>query len=340
MPVAKPGTLPRWAETAGGVAAGAGQITAPSSGKQDTGWNVAELPPAQIFNWLLWTLYQWIKWINDLANQAMTWTAAHIFQAGVTVTQSTLNTAAAILTGNGTAPGVDATGGATAPAAKLTAGGAGTPAAGALQLVSQTTPSAPANGQLWYDGTDLVVRVGGVSKALTGPVSVDNVTIELNAGALRIKALGVDTAQIKDAAVTQAKRAAATATIGADSGTFDSAVNNTFQTITNLSVTIACTGRPVLIVMEAVRPGAEFNSVAAQNVFMDLWKDGVTGTNNISRWRFKLTASASDTPITGFSKIDVPAAGSHTYTVTIQSDLAQGNPAVHFKDWRLVAVEL
>lgn len=59
----KPSVVPRWAETGGGTPAAG--ITEPSSGQKDSGWLVGAKPPAQFFNWILWVIYQWIKYLND-----------------------------------------------------------------------------------------------------------------------------------------------------------------------------------------------------------------------------------------------------------------------------------
>jgi len=72
MPITKPSTLPRWAD-AGGA------LTTPMSGKQDVGWLVNEKPPAQIMNWLQNNVYQWMQYLNDLPNQALSWTVQQIF---------------------------------------------------------------------------------------------------------------------------------------------------------------------------------------------------------------------------------------------------------------------
>lgn len=82
---------------------------------------------------------------------------------GVGNVSPTLNTAAVDATGNGTAPGV-----------KATAGGSTTPARGAVSLVAQNTPSAPTDGDLWYDTQvarpRFAARVDGV--ASNTPVAV------------------------------------------------------------------------------------------------------------------------------------------------------------------------
>lgn len=59
----KPTDLVRWAETAGGTPSS--EIDTPSSGKRDSGWTDGEIPPHDIFNYLAWALYQWIKYLND-----------------------------------------------------------------------------------------------------------------------------------------------------------------------------------------------------------------------------------------------------------------------------------
>lgn len=53
----------RWAETGGGTPASG--ITAPSSGKKDTGWVPGEKPAAQIFNHILHEAYKWFKYLSD-----------------------------------------------------------------------------------------------------------------------------------------------------------------------------------------------------------------------------------------------------------------------------------
>lgn len=54
--MAKPGSLPRWADV-GGV------ILVPTSGKLDVGW-VVERPPYQFFNWWMNLVYQWTLYLS------------------------------------------------------------------------------------------------------------------------------------------------------------------------------------------------------------------------------------------------------------------------------------
>jgi hypothetical protein len=67
--MAKPATLPRWAETAGGVPDA--NIVAPNAGKMDTGFTVGgDIPTSGGLNWLFNTFLQWVKWLNDSASIA------------------------------------------------------------------------------------------------------------------------------------------------------------------------------------------------------------------------------------------------------------------------------
>jgi hypothetical protein len=59
----KPSVVPRWAETVGG--APAANITAPTSGQQDTGFTVGQVPPSGYVNFLLRYIYDWILYLKD-----------------------------------------------------------------------------------------------------------------------------------------------------------------------------------------------------------------------------------------------------------------------------------
>lgn len=77
----KPVKLPRWGDNL----ADPSDIVEPLAGKKDIGWQDAELPPHSYMNWLFNLIYLWTAWLDSLTDQALTWTAAHIFQAGMTI---------------------------------------------------------------------------------------------------------------------------------------------------------------------------------------------------------------------------------------------------------------
>lgn len=82
MSLSKPTNLPRWAD--GGGAA----ITEPSSGEKDVGWEDAAVIPADYFNWLQFTTYEWLAWLDDPTEiTAVTLTATADVQGWVVQTQ-------------------------------------------------------------------------------------------------------------------------------------------------------------------------------------------------------------------------------------------------------------
>lgn len=56
--MAKPGSLPRWADGA------SAQIVEPPSGTKDTGWGTGEKPANSYFNWFWNLVYQWISYLD------------------------------------------------------------------------------------------------------------------------------------------------------------------------------------------------------------------------------------------------------------------------------------
>lgn len=84
-------TLPRWAST---VSADPARVVEPPAGKKDIGWDVAEKPPAQWKNWLLLQVYNWLSWLDAFETEAHSWTKTQTFGAGITVSNTTLNTRA------------------------------------------------------------------------------------------------------------------------------------------------------------------------------------------------------------------------------------------------------
>ena len=116
-------TLPRFADT---VAANPARVVEPPSGKKDIGWDVGEKPPAQWKNWLLLQTYNWLVWLDAFESESHTWTKLQTFGAGITVSNSTLNTRAIYGIGNGTAEGVKGVGGPGGNGIVAEASGAGT----------------------------------------------------------------------------------------------------------------------------------------------------------------------------------------------------------------------
>jgi len=101
-------TLPRWAST---VSADPARVVEPPSGKKDVGWDVAEKPPAQWKNWLLYNAYAWLLWLDSYETELHTWTRTQTFGEGISCSNTLLNTRAVYAIGNGTAEGLYGVGG-------------------------------------------------------------------------------------------------------------------------------------------------------------------------------------------------------------------------------------
>lgn len=172
------------------------------------------------------------------------------------------------------------------------------------------------------DSTNL--QDGAVTGAKLDPGVVDNSTLQYTSSQLSIKDLGV----------TQAKRAALGQQVSSSCGTF-STISGSFVSVTNLTVTITTTGRPV---------------------FIGLIPDGTTGFSNISAqsgasgfdYRFRNTSTSTDIargllaqsawPVSAFSTIYVVAAGTYVITFDIASDDGIHTSNVSFA--KLIAYEL
>lgn len=188
-------------------------------------------------------------------------------------------------------------------------------------------------------------------------VSVDDVGIEIDGNTLQLKDDGVTTAKIDDDAVTTAKilnanvttakiadgnvtpaklSASNTVVSASDSGAFSTASTSTAGVaVTNLSVSITTTGRPVEITMKSNSttsydiPGLEASGSLTGFIFF--YRDATMLSVE--------TASQGETsPCSSVSFIETPAAG--TYTYTVRAGLFLGSGTMNVRECNLVAREL
>jgi hypothetical protein len=94
-------------------------------------------------------------------------TIAHAQGAGAIYPLSLQPIGGAVLIGASTSSGeaLQVTG--TAKITSKLSMGAGTTSNAQINLASSTAPTSPANGDIWFDGTDLKMRIGGVTKTFT-----------------------------------------------------------------------------------------------------------------------------------------------------------------------------
>jgi hypothetical protein len=145
VPIAKPTVLPEWLSDANSAVPAI--CVEPSAGEKTDGWAVSARPPAQKFNWWKHHVWRWIRWLNDLTNQALTWAAPHSFEqglnaqgaagsgdyaiqaigdgsgAGIYAEGGSSNGPGGQFLGNGTGAGILCVGGSNAPGLQVSAGG-------------------------------------------------------------------------------------------------------------------------------------------------------------------------------------------------------------------------
>lgn len=185
--------------------------------------------------------------------------------------------------------------------------------------------------------------------------SVDDSTIEINSDTLRVKTAGIGATQIadgsvgtpelalnavttqiiRDGAVTRAKLEAVGQQLSSASGSFSTS-STSYVDVTNQTVTITTTGRPVRLALIPSSGGsASFLScTAVSTCAVQFIRDGTDPLGDIT---FAVTDSSSAFPSTGFGGYDFPAAGSHTYKLQAK---VQNPGSVAVSNVKLLAYEL
>lgn len=191
------------------------------------------------------------------------------------------------------------------------------------------------------DGTS--IDVGGLGLE----VVPDNSTIERNASGIRVKDQGIVTAKIADlnvttgkladASVTQGKRAALGQQVSTASGAYTRSTHS-FADVTNLSVSITTTGRPVFVGLIS-KPATSYTDIvlpadnSGSHAGIKFQSDG----SDISEFQNDQISVVSVVPCSAFAVITVPTAATHTIKVQAQGN---GSSVITIRDCELVAYEL
>lgn len=193
-------------------------------------------------------------------------------------------------------------------------------------------------------GKGVQIPTGGLANgAVTGVKLnanvVDDSTIEIDSNQIRVKDLGIPTAKIADGAVTQAKRAALGQQLSSSSGTFFTS-SNTPDDVTNLSVTITTTGRPVVLTLisDSSSNSSEIaigNGGAVNFCNLLILRDSTEVMNQI--FGGNPTPELMSFPPSAIKHIDIPSAG--TYTYKVQASVSVGSD-VGINYCKLIAYEL
>lgn len=191
----------------------------------------------------------------------------------------------------------------------------------------------PATGQTKFLTIDSSGQVGA-------QYDVDNATIEISSNNLRVKDasittaklvdlnvttakiadLNVTTGKIADGAVTKAKLSAANYGISFSCGNYEPPLSTVvYQQVTNLSVTITTSGRPVVISL--MSDGTTSSSAgtitvgavsAVQGIAIRVLRDSTVISQQ------QMSAAANDSnfwAVSSISVVDVPSAGTYTYSI-------------------------
>lgn len=151
----------------------------------------------------------------------------------------------------------------------------------------------------------------------------------------KIADANVTTAKIADASVTQAKRATLGQQVSSSSATFSSS-STSFVDVTNLTVTITTTDRPVFIgfISDGTSNLSGFyasgNDSAADPAFA-IYRDATLVCSSLGPTR------AGASPAGSLTHIDIPSAGTYTYKLQTKV-VSAGASNVHYL--KMIAYEL
>jgi hypothetical protein len=183
------------------------------------------------------------------------------------------------------------------------------------------------------------IQTGGIDTANYAALSVDSAALAASAvSTAKIADSAVTTAKILDAAVTQTKRAALGQQVSSSSGNFTTG-STSFTDVTNLSVTITTTGRPVFLSLnsDGTGNGSEIGIVAATGATSGSIKI-LRGSTNIYQAILGGGTAGTFMPPSAVICIDTPSAGTYTYKIQCSVFINTASFTVQYA--QLVAFEL
>lgn len=151
------------------------------------------------------------------------------------------------------------------------------------------------------------------SAITTAKIADSNVTTA------KIADVNVTTAKIADGAITQAKRAALTTQTSSSCGSFV-IPSASFSDVTNMTVTLTATGRPIMIGIKSDAGGAQSEiEVSGGNAWLKLIRTVAPVTGTVGEYRFGSPSVTTDWPTSSASWFDTGYGGAGTVTYVLQA---------------------
>lgn len=188
-----------------------------------------------------------------------------------------------------------------------------------------------------YNGATLMFVIGGVT--------VVNVPAANSVTTAKIADDAVTTAKILDGAITAAKLAALNYQLSSSSGSYSLTGTTSITDVTNLSVSITTTGRPVFVGLISDGTGVQ-STIVYSDTQVQLSPElyFYRGATNISTQSFAQRVGGSSVysftgvPVSAVSHIDIPSAGTHTYKFSVRSTASTA--IMEVLNAKLIAYEL
>lgn len=197
---------------------------------------------------------------------------------------------------------------------------------------SLTLPSLPASTNIMT-----LTASGTIGAAL----NVDNSSLEISSNTLRVKAGGITQADLaaRTTGVTVAAGGVAVSTV------CTSYTNGTgsFTDVTNLTVTITTTGRPVMLFLIGTTSDGQILAACSSGSSIFTQIQFVQGSTALANMAIAINAPGTTTPSmsippSSVQHIDMPVAG--TYTYKMQAQVVTGTGSITVNQTQLVAYEI
>lgn len=152
------------------------------------------------------------------------------------------------------------------------------------------------------------------------------------------------TSNIADGAITPAKKASLGQQISSSSGNFTGS-SASIADVTNLTVTITSTGRPIFVGIIPISGGSSYIGIQRSDTEMESRVYIVRDASEAGRIELRCLATGASAvknfyPPSSVFMVDPQAAGTYVYKIQYQTSFSTNSPLVSFFNCKLIAYEL